>query len=711
MLRLKRLKLQQGSNKDDASDTYAKRLAWQQANLDANVIQDVDRAEMALLGSYQRPQQVFADAPATSQVQLASPLTSPMTYSPTLSQYVGSTVPIQLAGLNLNKALDKGLGYIKKGVATPESLEPDTPYRNAIEKKYNDMLEDIANKASTGEITKRQAFQSAINVKDAFAKDRQMEAYTNNLGKYQKSRENSQKLYNEGKITLDAHKSLDEINKLRYASQGGVGEAPDEFGNYKGINLLDPARYVDIVKKGNEIIKDWTPDQKAWANAFATGNGYIYDEKGTRRYVTQDEVGKGVLNAFRNDPELMEFIGQQSLLKSYDEGKKQGLQGLEALQYAQQNYDKIAQNILGTSVKTFTDKGSFVQDTLDKNLKPDDWFIKQASWGREDEKERQQALLLNEQNTSMYKVGGDSPFANYNADPLKDFTTSSVPTNYGTIQTVYKIKGKEVTAEEFQKQKAIASKKKDINDPEVNTVFDNMGGNKIPDGNKMTTKQKVEWINKNWKPDVYQIAFKGDESINKQLTNDAQSNAINRKYTLPNGTKGATFGEFVKYLDENGQIPAKLDGMSKEQWVIKNIQSTGVTASNYNEKDNRPATRIQIGNVEVLQDTDNTYQSGLKGSSEMGRKFANPASKDFKTPNTFTIEGKKVQGYNDFDESGNPVQHIYNTDGKYLGTYPANEMFKLEIQGFNESRYIGLPKRGDNTKGLEKTPYKTEEER
>jgi hypothetical protein len=335
MLRLKKIKFQ--SSGTSIEDTYAKKLAQLQAEQDANITQDVDRAEMMVLGAYQKPQQIFADTPAANPVQLASPLSAPMSYSPTLSQYVGSTTPIQLAGLNYNRAMNKGLGQYKQAINIGEVLEPDLQKRENVIKEYQTEFEKI----STSGLPLRQQFKATQDLKNKFSNDLRVKALYDRKETRDTFVNKEIERANKGEITHEeANRNINRFDR-NYAKQGGIGENFMNPYNKKGF-----AKIVDTEKFVNDVLANIKPSSKEWdlSSGWVNNGAYYFKNKktGAVESVTEEEVNNALMGAYNVNPLLRERVKDEASLFAGDiDSERYKSETINKLNKDKQQYESI----------------------------------------------------------------------------------------------------------------------------------------------------------------------------------------------------------------------------------------------------------------------------------------------------------------------------------------------------------------------------------
>lgn len=316
------LKLRKYQTGNEAEDTYAKRLAYLQANQEAGIQNEIDRAEMALIGSYQRPQQVFADLPAAQPFQAKSPLTSVGQYAPTLSKYIGSTAPITLNALNLDRVRNKGIDMVGRGISIDDVLQQDQKYRYELQNYYNQKKDEIVN----SEMPNRQKFTELIKLKDSFKNDEAINAM------YQRVDERKK-----------AFKSIDDIKELDGNSKSQLKQLwdrryegivnPDE---YKGVESLqnrydfNPYYWENatfnpkVEEKINTYLKDFATQKYGWDNGNigvedrADGK-YIYHTKnnGEREYRLADDIINTIKPVLEQDRDIAAYFRQNAMIDTY----------------------------------------------------------------------------------------------------------------------------------------------------------------------------------------------------------------------------------------------------------------------------------------------------------------------------------------------------------------------------------------------------------
>lgn len=659
----------------------------------------IDRAEQQVMGSFQPAQQRFQDVNPVQSPRLVSPFTAQGSYSPTISQYVGSTAPMQMSLMNLNRTYDKANDYVPNLVNPPESMEEDTPYRNKLREEYTAKTQDIARQMAEGKLTPREGWKANKAVIQKFKTDRQIEAYENNLGKYKNNRAMSQKLLMDNKITEGQHTTLDKINRSLYSIQGGVGDKPDEYGNYKGINLINPANYVDLVEKGNKIIQNWTPEQRAIAEAFVTGDGYIRENNGSVKYITESEAAKPILNAFKNDAQLMEYVNQQALITGYNEAEAQGLTGVEALRYAQNKALAKRNAIVGESADLSTTKVVHRQEEMKRAMEADPLFMQSRRFAREDEKEKRLSEL-NEVDTATFNSGVENPFKNISDS---DFTSKSNTINPNFFTRESKETGKksyymmagnrqvEVSKQVYDQSqakwakdnaKSIQTKEQEIkaNTEKVENAYRALKGG-IPKGT--TTKQMLAEVNKYYET-LQNVVQKGFSQADPDaLTKVAKTNFSNARFTLPSGTI-VTYPELVKELRSKSIIPSDVKDSEVANWMEKNYKVRSVVGSNFDKANPKAGYNAQItGGYEVIQTLDNNTSSALQGSTQHIQKSMDITNPNYYTPTAVntpqgTLYIRNVKGMPGYVEQvDNRGNIIVGQKGKNY--FPTSDILGLEI--------------------------------
>lgn len=685
MLRLKKIKFQTGIS---AEDTYAKKLAQLQAEQDASVTQDVDKAEMMLLGSYQRPQQVFADTPAANPIQLASPLSAPMSYSPTLSQYVGSTAPIQLAGLNYNRAMGKGVDMLGRGVVIDDVLAQDQKFRYDLQKDYNARKDEIVN----SDAPLRQKYKAMANLKDAFKNDAAINAM------YQRVQERAK-----------AHKLIDEMKDIDGLTKSAWKQLWDK--KYKGI--VNPDEYKDVSslkdrysynpyqwenltanpkveEKINTYLKDFATQKYGWDKGNigmedrADGK-YIYHTKNTgeREYRKAEDILKTIEPVLRQDRDIAAYFRQNALMDSYlpDDDRITALkQSNPAL--ANLTNDEVRNMIQKQKVEdqykaalNLSTKAAFLhtKDGSDTTVN-----FNETEAGRI--KAREGDSLLNQMNTGAFNTGIENPFENWGSDVNKDFTIQSVPTNYGSINTIYKIKGKEVTAEQFQKAKKEASQNKTTADKtKLREAYTNLYGDKPASEKEMLAK-----VNDYYTKLKNNVQLGSQAADTKQLTEIGKNNLSNTTFRLPDG-RNVNYQGLIKDLKDKGFLTG-VDEKDIPKWIEDNYKVRQVVGTNYNKENPRAGYNVQIGNgYEVIQTMDNNTTKAFSGTTAHITKSLDPLNKNYYTPTPInTVDGvkfiKNVKGKPGYVEEVDVNGKSIN-EGKY---FPANVI--LDLETYNNSK-------------------------
>ena len=333
----------------------------------------IQQMEAQLPGLYQQPQQVLPDTAPINNVQLNSPFNSQAVYAPTLSQYMGSTVPLEAGIGALNREYDNYFESTAPTIKIGDALDPDIKLRDSKNKEYQDRIYSLSR---TEGMSPAQRMRSLKKIKEDYQNDPIIRGIQESLN----SRRAYQGLLKDSDISSEEKSALLRIQDNMYANAGGLGNTPNELGAYNIYSGRDIAKYVDVDKRVNDVIKGWAADTFGSDHTIETLNG-MYQVKNSSgqliKTIPYSEVANLVAERLQDDPLTISYMKQNALVDAFMSGKD----------YTDPS---LIGNYLVNRIKRASDfggtKASFKEQRVKsgRELTADPWMMKQAGWGRED---------------------------------------------------------------------------------------------------------------------------------------------------------------------------------------------------------------------------------------------------------------------------------------------------------------------------------------
>jgi len=331
---------------------------------------DVKVAQTGIFQSVTPPKQYFQDSPGVQSSPMGSRFSSSLSYAPTLSQYMGDTVNVEKAIMNLEQQYDAAQQAIGDAVNIGKVLNPDVIHKKERLDFYNGEIDKIA---ENEELTNRQKYIAIDKLHKNFKSDEKILSMYNNRRTRAEYHgmidEMVKKGGKDGGLDSYTAENLKRIYDQQYAKQEGVGADGNDLGAYGMYDHNTPAAYVDMTEKVNDAVKNWASDQKeiASASASSTGNGYIVTYKGSDRteYIPFAEVYNRIKPMLENDPMVKAFLNQEGFIVSRNADIKSYRENLNNLA----NTDKIDKDETDEQASLRKAKAKARLDMSDKELR------------------------------------------------------------------------------------------------------------------------------------------------------------------------------------------------------------------------------------------------------------------------------------------------------------------------------------------------------
>ncbi len=277
---------------------------------------EIDQAEQMVLGSYQQPRQYFQDLPEANRPQLRSFLTPDMVYGNTLSQFVGSTAPFEIALDNLGNKYKDAISTMKGNAYIDEVLRPDQTYRQEILDYYNNKIDSVA---SDEEKSPRKTYGELLNVAREFKNDKAIKAMMANV----QAREAFRKKVEDTDVDSKTKDKLLHFWDNKYAQQVGIGGVNREF--YQGYNSKEVQEDPEVVKRINDAVSQFATNTWGGKHGNVTFNRsaeglYTFHDSGgqTISSITEKDLQAKIMPILKEDRKIQSYFDQNAMIDSLD---------------------------------------------------------------------------------------------------------------------------------------------------------------------------------------------------------------------------------------------------------------------------------------------------------------------------------------------------------------------------------------------------------
>jgi hypothetical protein len=680
----RRKKYQTGKTSEQVyADTVARETAQQQvAN---NNVGSIQQAENMVLGSYQQPQQVFSDVAPVQNPQYLSDFTSNMVYAPTLSQYMGSDVPMKLALSNLKRKEDEFVDdFATTGVTGKDVLNPDLKYREGLLSKYTEELNAIAKDPN---MRGRDKYKATAAVKNRFNNDLGLQRMYQNKANRDAFARQQQKDAEDSKITFrDAELNLADYDK-EYENQKGVGENYTQGYNSKGF-----ARIVNNEKFVNDALQDIEIDGNKYdtTGGYFSNGFYFVKNKGGEGYkqISAEKVYTALEGAINNNALLKARIEDEARVNTLnvnpDDYKQKyisnGTKVLEELkgkidkatgedkEALQQQYNTLATNIQtvntldangirkvamndyatnykenlrrNASKKLKFEKETFNDQQIELNA-PNFWMFKRGIVKGDEEEERlkRENQVVPIQGAEGKELNLPATLDDYGKDAenaKSEYDTKLLPGNKGTgaiLKFLYK--GKEISKAEYDK--GIAQEE----------------GNKK--ASKLSTIQKADKLANEDSvfKGLYDYNLRNGKGTAKERANEAYKQYIEekKKYSFNNGitisnrTQAKNLADAIQQGDLAGTTK---DGLPIMTWLDKQAKELDLTTENGKSITSGIGLLDNMGKSMLF----NPYTQEVT-INVRGKQLSVPATNNMKA------EMQVLKDLKNSRETGNPVNTVW----------------------------------------------------
>lgn len=285
-------------------------------NLRNNPAVRVQAMEAQLPGLYTRPQQVFPDTAPINNIQLNSPFNSQAVYAPTLSQYVGSTVPLEAGIGALNLEYDNYFENTAPTIKIGDALTPDIKRRDAKNQEYADRIKKLADNKDLSSAQRMRKFNDVVQDYQNDKVVRSIQQSVQNRAMMQKE---FRDLVDKGFTSKEAADMILSRRDRLYAEAGGIGDNPDNLGAYNIYQMDRLAKTQDYTKFMDDKLKGWNVNVNGQEGAYAFVNGqHIMKGKdgSLLKILTPEELRPFLRSSLINDTMMMSSLKQDALVNA-----------------------------------------------------------------------------------------------------------------------------------------------------------------------------------------------------------------------------------------------------------------------------------------------------------------------------------------------------------------------------------------------------------
>ena len=200
------------------------------------------------------------------------------------------------------------------------ALDPDNIKKKERIKYYEDQLNSALDQ-NKGDYSKMIPKVKSLK-KELFKefRDGELGAISNNYSQDSEYKKRLNDLVDKKLIDVSTADQLYNVNRSQYK---GIG-IQNSLGRFNSYNTISPAEQVNVSEELDKMAKDWKADAVASGGFRWSKDGkYIIKTDGSNEAVSAKEIFDNITASAKNNPKIMNFLKQQTMLDTYGKGQEQ----------------------------------------------------------------------------------------------------------------------------------------------------------------------------------------------------------------------------------------------------------------------------------------------------------------------------------------------------------------------------------------------------